>query len=150
MTFTLQEQTLVFLEAILLGAVGGVCYDVCRALRWTFRTGRLGTALLDGVFWLLVLGTLFYFAVTDAAAQARSYVLLGEWLGMALYLLCLSPLVLPVLRAVLRGVCWVAVIPWRMGAALAQIADRIFDSQGLAVQILKKIKKKLPFLRHSG
>ncbi|MDR3767555.1 MAG: spore cortex biosynthesis protein YabQ [Butyricicoccus sp.] len=150
MTFTLGEQTLVFLEAILLGAAGGVCYDVCRALRWTFRTGRLGTALLDGVFWLLVLSTLFYFAVTDAAAQARSYVLLGEGLGMALYLLCLSPLILPVLRAALRAVCWVAVIPWRMGAAVAKMGNRLFDSRGKAVQILKKIKKKLPFLRHSS
>ena len=56
MSFSLAEQTLVFLEAILLGAAGGLMYDLCRAARRAARTGTLGTALADLVFWLAALG----------------------------------------------------------------------------------------------
>ena len=38
MSFSLAEQTLVFLEAILLGAAGGLMYDLCRAARRAART----------------------------------------------------------------------------------------------------------------
>lgn len=150
MNFTLAQQTLVFLEAILLGVLGGVCYDVCRAVRRTFRAGLWGTALLDGVFWLVSLGALFCFAVTEAAAQARFYVPLGAGLGMALYFLCFSALALPVLRALLETLCWAVRLPYRAGARAAGAAGRLFDSRGRVVQILKKIKKKLPFSRRSG
>ena len=102
MSFSLAEQTLVFLEAILLGAAGGLMYDLCRAARRAARTGTLGTALADLVFWLAALGGMFYFAVTDAAAQMRGFVLLGEGLGMALYFLCFTPL-LPVSYTHLRA-----------------------------------------------
>ena len=75
---------------------------MCRSLRRAAHAGVFGTALTDFVFWLFVLGALFYFAVTDAAAQMRVYVLLGEGLGMALHFLCFTPLLLPVFIGVLR------------------------------------------------
>lgn len=150
MSFTLGEQTLVFLESILLGVCAGLCYDVCRALRRVLRVRTVGTALLDGVFWLLTLGALFYFAVTDAASHARNYVLLGQGLGMALHLLCFSALLVPVLEQGLRLAGRLCALPPRTGARSADAAARLLGRRFRAVQILKKIKKKLPFLRRSG
>lgn len=150
MSFTLGEQTLVFLEAILLGVGGGICYDVCRALRRVLRVRAAGTAVLDGAFWLLLLGALFYFAVTDAAAQARYYILLGQGLGMSLHLLCFSGVLVPALERMLRLAARLLALPPRAGAAAAAAAGRALGRCSRPVQILKKIKKKLPFLRRSG
>lgn len=150
MTFSLAEQTLVFLEAILLGVAGGLVYDLCRAVRRAGKAGTLGTALADLAFWLAVLGALFYFAVTDAAAQMRAYVLLGEGLGMALYFLCFSPLLLPLLLLALRFAAQMVRFPLRLGGKLCAWTGKQIEKIRLPVQIFKKLKKKLPFLRRLG
>lgn len=150
MTFSLAEQTLVFLEAILLGAASGLFYDLCRAWRRAARAGAFGTALADFVFWLTALGALFYFAVTDAAAQMRAYVLLGEGLGAALYFLCFSPLLLPLMTGLLRFCGLAAAFPVRLGRWLCMWASDKLDKMACVAQIIKKLKKKLPFLRRSG
>lgn len=150
MSFSLAEQTLVFLEAILWGAAGGLVYDLCRAVRRAARTGTFGTALADLAFWLIVLSGLFYFAVTDAASQMRSFVLLGEGLGMALYFLCFTPLLLPVFVALLRLAARAAAFPPRLGSRLCILVGRRVEEFPPPVQILKKLKKKLPFWSRLG
>lgn len=150
MTFSLAEQTRVFLEAILLGAAGGLVYDLCRAVRRVTQPGTVGTALADLIFWLSVLGALFYFAVTDAAAQMRLYVLIGEGLGMALYFLTLSPLVLALTVAALRLAAAAAVLPVRAGRRLCTMADTRLPKWTPSVQIFKMMKKRLPFWRRLG
>ena len=87
MTFSLAQQTLVFLEAILLGVIGGFIYDICRAIRQIMHFKTKGTIIIDSIFWLILLIILFYFAVTDAVSQMRFYVILGEIGGMLLYFL---------------------------------------------------------------
>ena len=150
MSFSLAEQTLVFLEAILLGVASGLVYDLCRAVRRAARTGMFGTALADLAFWLIALGGLFYFAVTDAASQMRSFVLLGEGLGMTLYFLCFTPLLLPVFVALLHLFARAAAFPPQLGGRLCVFAGRRLEGIAPPVQFLKKLKKKLPFLRRLG
>lgn len=150
MSFSLEEQTLVFLEAILLGVGGGLVYDLCRSLRRVVHAGIFGTALTDFAFWLFVLGALFYFAVTDAAAQMRVYVLLGEGLGMALYFLCFTPLLLPVFIGLLRLLGYMAAFLPRQGAKICALAEQKWKAGERLVQIFKKIKKTLPFLKRLG
>ena len=58
MTFSLAQQTLVFLEAILLGVIGGFIYDICRAIRQVLNFKTKGTVIIDTFFGLLYL--LFY------------------------------------------------------------------------------------------
>ena len=150
MGFSLAEQTRVFLEAGLLGVLGGLIYDLCRAVRRTAHTGTLGTALADLAFWLAALGALFYFAVTDAAAQLRAYVILGEGLGMALYFLCFSPLLLPGFAALLRAAGRVLRAPVRAGGRFCIFVESKIARLHPGTQILKKVKKKLPFSGRSG
>ena len=137
MSFSLEEQTLVFLEAILLGVGGGLVYDLCRSLRRAAHAGVFGTALTDFVFWLFVLGALFY-------------VLLGEGLGMALHFLCFTPLLLPVFIGVLRIFGRMAAFLPRQGTKICALAEQKWRAGERLVQIFKKIKKKLPFLRRLG
>lgn len=150
MTFSLAEQTLVFLQAILLGALSGLWYDLCRAVRRTAHTGLFGTAILDLLFWMTALGALFYFAVTDAAAQMRGYVLVGEALGAALYFLCFSPLILPLVCGILHYSALAVTFPIRLGGKVCILAEKQLTKMSKITQIIKKLKKRLPFLKRSG
>ena len=150
MSFSLTEQTLVFLKAILLGTMSGLVYDLCRAVRRMTHAGLVGTALADLAFWIAALSGLFYFAVTDAAAQMRGFVLLGEGLGMMLHFLCFTPLLLPVLVALLRFSARTAAFPLRIGCRLCAFVGQRWKGITPLVHFLKKLKKKLPFLRCLG
>ncbi len=150
MIFSLEQQTLLFLEAVLLGMVSGLWYDVCRAVRQAGRLQTLGTALLDGVFCLPVCIGLFCFFVLEGPAQARGFVMLGAGLGAALYGLCFSAIVLPPMRWVLVLLGRAARFPWRLGERAAVQAVKLAEKWIHPARIFKIIKKKLSFLRRSG
>lgn len=147
MTFELAVQTAVFLKAILLGVGSGVLYDVCRAVRRIWHTGRVVTGLLDGLFWLICLGALFLFEMTDAAGQVRGYVLAGEGLGLALYFLSFSPIVLPLLISLLRAAAFAVCLPVRVGAVCAGRIRSWHQGRKKNGRIIKNLKKRLPFFR---
>lgn len=114
MEITLAAQTITFLQAIVLGVCCGVIYDGCRALRRVLHAGMGLTALLDAVFCLAALLGLFVFAVIYAVGQMRGYVLVGEGIGLALYFLSLSTLLLPAMEGVLRLAGWLLWLPVRL------------------------------------
>lgn len=94
MYFSIAEQTIVFLKAILFGAAVGVYYDLLRAVRRQGRLRGLAVAALDGLFWLALIIAFALFVLLAADGNGRSYVLLGLAGGMTLYFLTLSAAVL--------------------------------------------------------
>lgn len=85
--FTNSQQVTLVLQSLLLGVGIGAVYDMLRALRLHFRCGWAGAALLDTLFWAIVLAALFEFGLIAAAGQPRGFVLLTAAGGMGL-LLC--------------------------------------------------------------
>ena len=53
--FTNSQQVTLVLQSLLLGVGIGAVYDMLRALRLHFRCGWAGAALLDTLFWAIVL-----------------------------------------------------------------------------------------------
>lgn len=150
MTFSLAHQTLVFLESILLGVCGGIVYDICRAVRRVTNLKLLGTAVIDVIFWIIVLSGFFYFAVTDAVSQMRFYVAFGEISGMILYFLSFTPFFLPLFCFITKYILLLLGLPHAF-INFITIKIHIFKplyNQG--VEIIKKMKKTLSFLRKSG
>ena len=74
--FTNSQQVTLVLQSLLLGVGIGAVYDMLRALRLHFRCGWAGAALLDTLFWAIVLAALFEFGLIAAAGQPRGFVLL--------------------------------------------------------------------------
>ena len=77
----LTAQSAYFLEAVLLGAVLGLVYDVFAVVRGLTRAGAGLTALCDALFWLIALAVYFVFTVAWAGGQVRGFLLLGCGLG---------------------------------------------------------------------
>ena len=75
--FTNSQQVTLVLQSLLLGVGIGAVYDMLRALRLHFRCGWAGAALLDTLFWAIVLAALFEFGLIAAAGQPRGIVLCG-------------------------------------------------------------------------
>lgn len=111
MKLSIAWQTMVFLEAAVMGVALGAVYDLLRAVRRVLRAGVALTAFCDTLFWLTVLGTLFVFVLTAAAGEGRFYVLLGAALGALLYFMALSPPVLVFCMLLVRGAARAAAIP---------------------------------------
>ena len=100
--FTNSQQVTLVLQSLLLGVGIGAVYDMLRALRLHFRCGWAGAALLDTLFWAIVLAALFEFGLIAAAGQPRGFVLLTAAGGMGLYFAALSETVLEAIMRLLQ------------------------------------------------
>ncbi len=101
--FTNSQQITLVLQSLLLGVGIGAVYDILRALRLHFHCGWGSTALLDMLFWAVVLAALFEFGLIAAAGQPRGFVLVMAAGGMGLYLAALSETVLETLLRLLQA-----------------------------------------------
>ena len=89
-----------FAQALLLGGLLGLVYDLLRAPR-KFLPKLAG--ILDALFLLALLLSLLFFALYAGQGQFRLFFFPGILLGAAGYFLALSPVVLRALTGLLRG-----------------------------------------------
>lgn len=88
-----------FAQAVLLGGLLGLVYDLLRAPRRFLP--KLGT-MLDALFLLLLFLSLLGFALYAGQGQFRLFFFPGILLGAAGYFLVLSPVILRALTGLLR------------------------------------------------
>ncbi|WP_242836849.1 spore cortex biosynthesis protein YabQ [Desulfotomaculum nigrificans] len=86
----LLDQFYYFALTIFVGMVCGFCYDLYKVTRGTLRLRRLGTALGDVLFWLMLTLVVFVLLLLGNWGEVRLYVLLGLALGAVIYLHFLS------------------------------------------------------------
>ncbi len=88
----ISQQLETFGASILLGLSLGLIYDLLRAFR--LRSPRW-TALLDGLYCLILGCSIFLFTLHQASGELRLYVLLGIFGGNVLFFCALSPWLRP-------------------------------------------------------
>jgi len=96
------NQTYIFLSTIYGGMIIGFIYDFYRMVRRIIRPGKIGTGIIDLLFWLTVFLVSFalLFYVNDG--EIRLYHLLGFILGGGAYMFILSPLVMGLFNILYR------------------------------------------------
>lgn len=82
----LLDQFYYFALTILIGMIAGFCYDLYKVTRGTLRLRKIGTALGDVLFWLILTGLVFLLLLLGNWGEVRLYVLLGLALGALIYL----------------------------------------------------------------
>jgi Spore cortex protein YabQ (Spore_YabQ). len=97
----LAEQTLAFLQAILLGGLFGLLYDCFRISRIAVPTSDRMVTVEDTIYWLICAAVTFLFLLGSIGGHVRIFLLVGGVLGGVLYYGMLSPLVMGVCRAVI-------------------------------------------------
>lgn len=119
MNVSVAGQTLEFAYSALLGVALGVLYDLFRVLRAYIKPGRVVTAVLDVLYWVLAVCALIGFVLTVSGGQMRWYVLVGAFCGGFVYMCTISglffravriiiKLCIRLLRALVKPLYWIA------------------------------------------
>ena len=128
----LEQQTMFFLQSVLLGFAFGLAYDCFRIARIAVRTAAWAVFIQDILFFFLCAVSTFFFMLRTIDGQLRFFILMGEALGALLYFLTLSILVMKVstalinaVKAALRFVFYRIFLPvWRLLYAIVAIIMR--------------------------
>ena len=83
--FQRAAQAEVFLATVYAGLAAGVAYDMLRLMRRFLRAGKLITAILDIVFWVIAAGMVAVAAALSGEEGLRFYLILGMLCGMLLW-----------------------------------------------------------------
>ena len=145
----LADQTLVFLQSILAGALLGVLYDLFRISRVAFTTPSGIIFVEDIVYFLVCAMTTFLFFLSVNEGVVRFFLLAGETIGWVLYHFTLGSVVMKVskviiacIRAVLHFIIHYIFLPiWRLIYAIVRLVCKPFAF------IWGKLKKSLQKLR---
>lgn len=87
------REVVVFMWFILDGIVGGVFFDMLRAIRHNRKCGDLIVYLEDILFWILLFLSAIWLTYFLDSGQIRMYMIAGIFLGMLLYFLTFTKFV---------------------------------------------------------
>ncbi|MFZ5817497.1 MAG: spore cortex biosynthesis protein YabQ [Bacillota bacterium] len=110
----LELQFYAFFMIVLSGIALGFLFDLLRALRGYYQPNRWVAAAGDLLFWgaatVVIAGGLFF----GNWGEFRFYVLVGMLLGLGLYYWLASPVILGMLRGLLRLITWILDLLWML------------------------------------
>ena len=108
-----QNQTYLFLVFSLTGVIIGILFDFFRILRRTIKTSNFITYIEDILFWILtgflILYSIWYFN----NGEIRIYMFLGIILGVLIYMLTLSSILIKIFSKILRTLINILELPFK-------------------------------------
>ncbi len=90
MILSLSNQAYMFFISIVIGLIIGFLYDFFRLLRKIVNHKNTTVYIEDTIFWLLSTFISFYILLHKNNLEFRFYLLLGIFLGLIFYFLCIS------------------------------------------------------------
>lgn len=100
------SQAINFLYTVIGGVAIAFVYDIFRILRKAVRTGSLVTYVQDLLFWLIVSVIMFLTIFYSNDGELRAYLFIGACIGVILYALLLSRIVMASSLFIIRIVSW--------------------------------------------
>ena len=135
-----QNQAYLFLVFSLTGIIIGILFDFFRILRRTFKTLNFITYLEDILFWILtgflILYNIWYFN----NGEIRIYMFLGIILGVLIYMLTLSSLLIKIFSKILRLLINVLELPFK--TIISVFRKLITAISKIFIKLPKKITNK--------
>lgn len=146
MTVSVSSQAYIFLCSVVGGVAIALLYDVFRIMRKAVKTGNLITYVEDLLFWILVAAIMFSTVYYSNEGELRSYIFLGTLLGVILYALLFSKVVMGSSLFIIRIVKGILRFLWMIISFPFRIVIRILAIPGKAAakhagNSLKSIKR---------
>lgn len=135
-----QNQAYLFLVFSLTGVIIGILFDFFRILRRIIKTSNFITYVEDILFWILtgflILYNIWYFN----NGEIRIYMFLGIILGVLIYMLTLSSILIKIFSKILRLLINVLELPFK---TIFSIFRRLITAiEKIFIKISKKITNK--------
>ncbi len=112
MILSLSNQAYIFFISIIIGLIIGFLYDFFRLLRKIVNHKNSTVYIEDFIFWLLSTFISFYILLHKNNLEFRFYLLLGIFLGLIFYFLCISHFVMNItikaIKLILKPVKFIA------------------------------------------
>lgn len=93
MSSQIVKETMFLYHSVLLGVFVAVVYDVIRIVRRVVKHNRFFLSLEDILYWVFCAWEVFYLLYRESSGVLRWFAILGIALGMFLYLISISHLV---------------------------------------------------------
>lgn len=95
-------QTLLFFEAILLGMILALFFDIFRILRIGFNF-PMGVIILEDVLFFIVSAVITYlFMLSTIYGQVRGFIIIGETMGFVIYYFTIGKLVISASKVIIN------------------------------------------------
>ena len=132
-----QDQAYLFIVFSLTGVVIGILFDFFRILRRSFKTSNIITYVEDVLFWILtgvlILYNIWYFN----NGEIRIYMFLGIIMGLLIYMLTLSNIIVSLFSKILKMLIRILEIPFK---TIISIFHKIIT---IIIIIFNKFTKKI-------
>ena len=132
-----QDQAYLFIVFSLTGVIIGLLFDFFRILRRSFKTSNIITYFEDVLFWILtgvlILYNIWYFN----NGEIRIYMFLGIIMGLLIYMLTLSNIIVSLFSKILKMLIRILEIPFK---TIISIFHKIIT---IIIKIFNKFKKKI-------
>ena len=98
----LAEQTIAFLQAMIVGAAMGILYDLFRISRIAIPTARVVVIVEDILYFSICAVATFLLMMSSLDGQVRIFVLMGQLIGAILYFCTVGRLVMKISRTIIN------------------------------------------------
>ena len=110
MILSLNNQAILFFNTIVVGLVLGLIYDAFRIFRDTFKHTFLMIQAEDVLYWIIVIFTMFFFMLHENYGEIRFFSICGAFLGMILYFLTISHIVMGVMINLIKLIKYIILL----------------------------------------
>jgi spore cortex biosynthesis protein YabQ len=142
------SQINIFLYSTVCGIVIAFIYDIFRIKRKAVKTRALVLHLEDFIYWIIVALVMFTFIYYSNDGEFRGFVFAGAILGVILYVILLSRIVIGISMAVLRLLFRVLKLVWNVAIYPFRVIFRFF---GIPAAFMARYFKRLfKLFRRSG
>ncbi len=121
MIVSVSAQAYVFLCTIAGGMAIALVYDIFRIFRKAIKTGSLATYFQDLLYWIFAALIMFLTVYYSNDGELRAYLFIGAFLGVVLYVLLLSRIVMgssifliSIASKIIKAVIFVIASPFRL------------------------------------
>ncbi|WP_268919958.1 spore cortex biosynthesis protein YabQ [Acetivibrio mesophilus] len=156
---SVSNQAYVFFSCVLGGMIVAFIYDIFRVRRKAIRSSNLIVYFEDFIYWIIVALTLFAIIYRSNEGEIRGYLILGIVIGIILYALLLSKIVMTIFLFIINIIykaavtlCGILLLPIRV--ALKILGVPVKKAYKIVARGAGKIKgaskRKLSKIKASG
>ncbi|MGE5614074.1 MAG: spore cortex biosynthesis protein YabQ [Bacillota bacterium] len=144
--FYVNYQVYAFLCSVAGGMAIALLYDIFRIFRKTVKTGVLAAYIQDLLYWLIVAVIMFMTIYYSNDGELRAYLFLGAFLGVLLYALAFSRIVMESSMLIIRAAAKLFKLIFLIISYPIRLILRVFSAPakklaGKAAAFMRKLKR---------
>ena len=144
MPVSVSDQAIIFFYSGLGGMLIAFLYDAFRIKRKAMKTGTFSLYVEDIVYWVIVAIIMFGTIYISNDGELRGFIFLGTFIGIIIYILFLSKIVMMILITLLRIIHKVFTMVWKVATYPFRVIFKILSIPGLLIlSRIKRISKRI-------